>query len=222
MNIPKLQPSSRKREYVSYSDDLRSQVIRGWLFSDKTHRELDEEVLGLDKRMSRGYQSMGILHFLGLKVDFHGLFSGISEAEAIDRLQKDDQDFKAIISFLEDNESIINIQKLIHQESKEIAKSKKDTSETRKQRIAQSEKRPKRLRVYSYTYRRNPDVVAEALLRANGVCESCSNPAPFSRASDSTPFLEVHHVKSLSDGGEDTLDNVIALCPNCHREKHYG
>ena len=36
------------------------------------------------------------------------------------------------------------------------------------------------------------------------------------------PFLEVHHVKSLSDGGEDTLDNVIALCPNCHREKHYG
>jgi len=26
----------------------------------------------------------------------------------------------------------------------------------------------------------------------------------------------------LSEGGEDTLENAIALCPNCHRKMHYG
>lgn len=32
------------------------------------------------------------------------------------------------------------------------------------------------------------------------------------------PFLEVHHIHYLSNGGNDTIDNVIALCPNCHRK----
>jgi 5-methylcytosine-specific restriction protein A len=26
----------------------------------------------------------------------------------------------------------------------------------------------------------------------------------------------------LRDGGSDTINNVIALCPNCHRKRHYG
>jgi 5-methylcytosine-specific restriction protein A len=26
----------------------------------------------------------------------------------------------------------------------------------------------------------------------------------------------------LSDGGRDTVDNAVALCPNCHRECHHG
>jgi len=64
MNIPKLNPSNRKREYNSYSDDLRAKVVKEWLFTDKTHRDIDEEVLGLNRSFSRGYQSMGILHYL--------------------------------------------------------------------------------------------------------------------------------------------------------------
>lgn len=26
----------------------------------------------------------------------------------------------------------------------------------------------------------------------------------------------------LSDGGSDTTNNAVAICPNCHRELHYG
>ncbi len=26
----------------------------------------------------------------------------------------------------------------------------------------------------------------------------------------------------LSEGGADTMDNVCAVCPNCHRELHCG
>lgn len=72
------------------------------------------------------------------------------------------------------------------------------------------------------TFNRNPYVVAEVLERADGKCEFCNQIAPFNRRTDGTPFLEVHHIMSLSDGGKDTIENAIALCPNCHRGAHYG
>ncbi|WP_298468977.1 HNH endonuclease signature motif containing protein [uncultured Psychrobacillus sp.] len=54
---------------------------------------------------------------------------------------------------------------------------------------------------------------------AQGVCQLCENPAPF-RNKIGEPFLEVHHIHYLSRGGSDCLENVIALCPNCHRKTH--
>lgn len=71
-------------------------------------------------------------------------------------------------------------------------------------------------------FNRNPDVVAEVLRRANGICENCNKLAPFNRKKDGTPFLEVHHKVRLADGGEDTVENAIGTCPNCHREFHFG
>lgn len=64
-------------------------------------------------------------------------------------------------------------------------------------------------------------VKAWVLQHAKGACEACSEPAPFSRA-DGVAFLETHHVRQLADGGTDTITNTVALCPNCHREIHYG
>lgn len=71
-------------------------------------------------------------------------------------------------------------------------------------------------------FKRNPAVVAAALLRAQGTCEKCRAQAPFLRASSQEPYLEVHHKVRLTDGGIDHPDNVLALCPNCHREAHFG
>jgi 5-methylcytosine-specific restriction protein A len=59
-----------------------------------------------------------------------------------------------------------------------------------------------------------------ALKRAAGSCEACHLKAPFK--SRSGPFLEVHHVHRLADGGPDHPANVIALCPNCHRRAHFS
>ena len=70
-------------------------------------------------------------------------------------------------------------------------------------------------------YDRDPEVKAWVLKMANGICESCRSPAPF-RNSDGAPFLEVHHVRQLADGGADTVNNAVAICPNCHREAHFG
>lgn len=68
---------------------------------------------------------------------------------------------------------------------------------------------------------RDPEVKAYVLQEANGVCECCRNPAPFAQA-DGLPFLEVHHLKYLANGGSDTVENAAALCPNCHRAMHYA
>jgi HNH endonuclease len=34
--------------------------------------------------------------------------------------------------------------------------------------------------------------------------------------------LDVHHLDPVSDGGPDTADNLLALCPNCHSLHHRG
>lgn len=105
---------------------------------------------------------------------------------------------------------------------KAITNSIKDTPNIRKNRLNKASKIPEKIQMTSIGFKRNPDVVAEVLLRANGVCEQCNKNAPFIRKKDNTPYLEVHHRVMLSDGGEDTVKNAIAICPNCHRELHFG
>lgn len=70
-------------------------------------------------------------------------------------------------------------------------------------------------------YKRSSAVRLYALRRADGYCESCDRPAPFTDKSGN-PFLEVHHINRLSDGGPDLPDAVIAVCPNCHRRAHHA
>jgi hypothetical protein len=59
-----------------------------------------------------------------------------------------------------------------------------------------------------------------ALLRAQGKCELCAQQGFVME--DGRVYLETHHVIPLSEGGSDTEVNVVALCPNHHREAHYG
>jgi HNH endonuclease len=68
---------------------------------------------------------------------------------------------------------------------------------------------------------RSDQVQKAAVAASGGKCGDCKQDAPF-KTSGGEPFLEVHHIVPLGKGGADTLDNVIALCPNCHRSRHYG
>lgn len=68
-------------------------------------------------------------------------------------------------------------------------------------------------------YVRDPLVKAWVLDNAKGKCEGCGCPAPFLNI-EGVPFLEVHHVMPLADGGTDKVENAVALCPNCHRRCH--
>lgn len=56
--------------------------------------------------------------------------------------------------------------------------------------------------------------------RANGQCEYCK--AKGFKTLYGTHYLETHHIIGLSEGGPDTMNNVIALCANDHRAAHFG
>lgn len=70
-------------------------------------------------------------------------------------------------------------------------------------------------------YTRSEQVKRYARKAAQGVCQGCDEEAPFIDKTGE-PFLEVHHLYRRSDGGPDHPDNVIAICPNCHRRVHHG
>ncbi|MGE8453364.1 MAG: HNH endonuclease, partial [Pseudomonadales bacterium] len=63
-------------------------------------------------------------------------------------------------------------------------------------------------------YQRSKQVKDYVLLRAEGRCESCRQPAAFQRK-DGSPYLEPHHTTRVSDGGLDHPRHVAAICPTC-------
>ncbi|MEN2433152.1 HNH endonuclease signature motif containing protein [Comamonas sp. F1-6] len=103
-----------------------------------------------------------------------------------------------------------------------LAVSLQSSAADRKRRLARADPVPPRVEVRTSVFVRNTDVIVEVLERAAGVCEGCQKPAPFVRASNGTPYLEVHHRVHLAHGGPDTVANALALCPNCHRQQHFG
>lgn len=81
--------------------------------------------------------------------------------------------------------------------------------------------KPEKTSSMTTQYVRDPLVKEWVLRTANGHCECCKQKAPF-ESEDDLPFLEVHHIRQLSEDGSDRVSNTVALCPNCHRELHYG
>ncbi|MBR4765263.1 MAG: HNH endonuclease [Clostridia bacterium] len=68
-------------------------------------------------------------------------------------------------------------------------------------------------------YHRDPTIAAYVKKRADGHCQLCGQKAPFNDK-NGEPYLESHHIDWLSKGGMDSVDNCVALCPNCHRKIH--
>lgn len=119
-------------------------------------------------------------------------------------------------------EDTITKQRLDEEFEKGVSQSLSDDDELRRIRLENAPKIPEKIQTVSYGFNRNPDVVAEVLKRADGKCELCHQSAPFFKASNGLPYLEVHHWVELSNGGYDTVDNAAALCPNCHKQVHFG
>ncbi|WP_080401044.1 HNH endonuclease signature motif containing protein [Burkholderia ubonensis] len=89
-------------------------------------------------------------------------------------------------------------------------------------RARKAPKKPARLSARTTIFDRDPNVIALVLRRAQGRCQECNEVAPFIRKKDGTPYLEVHHRVPLAQNGDDSIENAVALCPNCHRRMHFG
>jgi predicted HNH restriction endonuclease len=103
----------------------------------------------------------------------------------------------------------------------ELNKSQELSPKERQKNLPSPGHKPDKGTAIITVYRRNSNVVAEALYQANGICGLCKCDAPFNKH-DGTPYLEVHHWTPLSEDGDDTIENAVALCPNCHKRAHLG
>ena len=188
----------------------------------------------LDKRNAPAGETLRSCQIIGSRINVligttekYGM-NVVGKCNYEDMVWQMNQGFRAAFDFLngieppkiyENNDEL----KEIHEQLEtSISKALMDTESNRKNRIANANDIPKRIKVTTYVFLRNPDIVAESLIRANGRCEKCCNPAPFFKKSDGQPYLEVHHKIPLALDGKDSIENTIAICPNCHRETHYG
>jgi 5-methylcytosine-specific restriction protein A len=88
-----------------------------------------------------------------------------------------------------------------------------------RKRAGRSRRKPGIRNTSALQHERDPYIVEYAKRRAKGHCELCNSLAPF-KNKKGFPYLETHHIKWLAKGGEDTIENTVALCPNCHRKVH--
>lgn len=74
---------------------------------------------------------------------------------------------------------------------------------------------------------RNPKISINALKHADNKCENDSRHVTFKRKSMQIYYMESHHLIPISryndfDYSLDIEENIICLCPTCHRLLHHG
>lgn len=87
----------------------------------------------------------------------------------------------------------------------------------KRSKMSREDRKPQKTE--TIVYYRDPYLKEMVKRIAEGKCQYCGAKAPF-KDKNNEPYLEEHHVKRLADGGSDTIDNVVAICPNCHRKIH--
>lgn len=133
--------------------------------------------------------------------------------------QKTEKERQRILELLDQGERPqVSVSELEIMMELEEAKAKQLSSEKLAIQI-KSGKSKKSQKTETVVYYRSPYVKEMVKKIAEGKCQMCGVEAPF-YDKDNEPYLEEHHVKRLADGGSDTLDNVVAVCPNCHRKVH--
>lgn len=209
MPLPELNKSDRAREFNDYSPEQRAEVVKAYLFDGLSHRKLDTEILKIDTYNSKGWQSMGILHYLGLDNPFKGIFKGMKIEEAIDILKSEDESYSEIISILESlklNETIM-----------EDISSENATEFTI---LKEGEQRE----VFTTRYERKPQLRSRAIQIHGTTCMACGFNFEEFYGSRGKDYIEVHHVKPLSQNDESIDINpesdLIVVCANCHRIIH--
>jgi 5-methylcytosine-specific restriction protein A len=91
------------------------------------------------------------------------------------------------------------------------------SSEELKERAGRAKEVPGERNISAKRFERDPYVAEWAKRKANGICQLCNSPAPFITI-QGDPFLETHHIIPLGQNGKDSIENTVALCPNCHRK----
>lgn len=104
-------------------------------------------------------------------------------------------------------------------EQTQAAKAKRLPTEELKARAKRAKTKPALRIAQTTSYVRDAAVAEYAKRLAKGHCDLCEKAAPFHNKQKEA-YLECHHIVWLAKGGDDTVENTVALCPNCHRKMH--
>lgn len=74
---------------------------------------------------------------------------------------------------------------------------------------------------------RDSEISAAAIGKANYQCEIDPTHRTFTSNKTKRQFMEAHHLipmqfQNIFDNSLDKVANIVCLCPNCHRQIHYG
>lgn len=74
---------------------------------------------------------------------------------------------------------------------------------------------------------RDSEISATAIVKANFQCEVDPTHRTFTSNKTKRQFMEAHHLipmqfQNIFNNSLDKVANIICLCPNCHRQIHYG
>jgi 5-methylcytosine-specific restriction endonuclease McrA len=134
------------------------------------------------------------------------------------RLQKEDlYGIHFVVSFLRHQADILTQESFDSMINKQSRKAKKKSTEELAETAGKAVGLPAYRNVLTKQCEYDQDVIELAKRLAAGKCDLCGNTASF-KNKDKDLYLETHHIARLSKGGEDTIENTVALCPNCHRK----
>lgn len=123
------------------------------------------------------------------------------------------------LKLINNEQTSIPESKLINLTQYKEKQAKKLSNEELRKRAQNSPSNAGTRKVHTTQHERSIYVSEYSKKRANGICDLCKNKAPFKNA-NGEPYLESHHIIWLSKGGADSINNTVALCPNCHRKMH--
>jgi 5-methylcytosine-specific restriction enzyme A len=217
INIPKLEPSKRAREYNKYSNKDKDSIVYEYLFNAMSHRSLDENILGILPDRRTGHESMNILHFIGLKDKHKGIFRDYSIKEAMDIMKQQDSDFELVIhSLFRLNNQLEKIQDLEVIILDDIDSEKAEEDNYYKDGAIKE--------YYGKRYERKPENRKKAIEIHGLSCVVCEFNFEEGYGERGKDYIEVHHVKPLSSIGKEVSINpkedLVPVCSNCHRMIH--
>ena len=69
------------------------------------------------------------------------------------------------------------------------------------------------------TYKRHNYLMVQIKKYREFKCQFCSTQI---QKANGEYYIEACHIKAKSEGGKDSLNNILILCPNCHKLFDYG
>lgn len=199
------------KQQIAKNVKIAQQILRGSSGFDKS----DIDLLS-NGRLAKGYEAGVMLS------KYYSMSDLPDDVEFIDDLRSllgVYQELKGIVG-----SDIVDICNIIDEDLFQESIQQSSAPKTPKGRL-----KPKDKKSYgsSGKYLRNASVSFEALENAGFECEYDSNHETFISAKTGHQFVEAHHLvpmefQKVFEFSIDVPENIISLCPTCHRRFHYA